>query len=177
MPNIKPGNILVDYEEMTGGNDLAIKSVQISDLEDAVLFPPGKNLKGCPCGNQLWRSPEFWARARRNTPSDIFPFGVVIIIYVMLDDMIFRVNISNFGDEDGFKGLLWYVGEDNRIFNRLVGITADFDAQRLRKPFSVWHYVSVELRDLVKMTNLDPSRRITARGALDHPWFRRADLR
>lgn len=171
MPNIKPGNILVDYEEMTGGNDLAIKSVQISDLEDAVLFPPGKNLKGCPCGNQLWRSPEFWARARRNTPSDIFPFGVVIIIYVMLDDMIFRVSNEELGGDDVWRHIL-----RRHIEFRRRGWLQGF-ALRLRKPFSVWHYVSVELRDLVKMTNLDPSRRITARGALDHPWFRRADLR
>ncbi|KAK4246834.1 kinase-like protein [Corynascus novoguineensis] len=175
--DIKPNNILLDYEETTG-DDIAIKSVQISDLEDAVLLPPGKNLKGCLCGNQLWRSPESWARARQNTPSDMFSFGVVVI-YVMLNDMIFRVSdeglggddawwhilrrhISYFGDEDCFKGLLQHIGEDNRP----------------RKPFAMWHYVDAELRDLVmKMTNLDPARRIIAREALEHPWFRHADLR
>ncbi len=152
MPDIKPNNILLDYEETANSNDLAIKSVQISDLEDAVLLPPGKNLKGCLCGNQLWRSPESWARARQNTPSDIFSFGVVII-YVMLDDMIFRASdeelggddtwrhilrrhVSYFGNEDGFKGLLRHIGEDNVFFDRLVAIAGDFDAARPRKPFS-----------------------------------------
>lgn len=145
LPDIKPNNILLDYEETTG-DDIAIKSVQISNLEDAVLLPPGKNLKGCLCGNQLWRSPESWARARQNTPSDMFSFGVVVI-YVMLNDMIFRVSdeglggddawwhilrrhISYFGDEDGFKGLLQHVGEDNVFFDRLIALAGDFDAER-----------------------------------------------
>ncbi|KAJ9155407.1 hypothetical protein NKR23_g1603 [Pleurostoma richardsiae] len=55
--DIKPNNILLDCEETDGG-DITIQSVQVSDLGDAVLLPPGKNLKGCLCGNQLWRSPE-----------------------------------------------------------------------------------------------------------------------
>lgn len=163
-------------------------------MEDAVLLPPGKNLKGCLCGNQLWRSPESWARARQNTPSDIFSFGVVVI-YVMLNDMVFRVSdegpgaddawwhilrrhISYFGDEDGFKGLLQHVGEENVFFDRLIALAGEFDAERPRKPFAMWHYVDAELRDLVtKMTNLDPARRISAREALEHPWFRDADSR
>jgi serine/threonine protein kinase len=33
--------------------------------------------------------------------------------------------------------------------------------------------VEPEFRDLiVKMTNLDPTMRITARQALEHPWFK-----
>ncbi|KAL2138604.1 hypothetical protein VTI28DRAFT_6504 [Corynascus sepedonium] len=160
--DIKPNNILLDYEETTG-DDIAIKSVQISDLEDAVLLPSGKNLKGCLRGNQLWRSPESWARARQNTPSDLFSFGLVVI-YVMLNDMIFRVSderlggddawwhilrthISYFGDEDGFKGLLQHVGEDNVFFDHLIALAGDFDAERPRKPFVMWHYVDAELRD------------------------------
>ncbi|WYZ37660.1 hypothetical protein EsH8_II_001166 [Colletotrichum jinshuiense] len=190
--DIKPNNILIDYED-AAGDDITIRSVQISDLEDAVVLPPGKNLKGCLCGNQLWRSPESWARARQNTPSDIFSFGV-LTIYVMLNDMIFLVSdeelsgedawrhilrrhISYFGDENGFKGLLQHVGEDNQFFHRLIDLAADFDAGKPRKPFAMWNYVDVELRDLIaKMTNLDPARRITAREALEHPWFQQADF-
>ncbi|RFU29242.1 hypothetical protein B7463_g7109, partial [Scytalidium lignicola] len=186
--DIKPNNILLDYEKVAD-DDLIIQSVQISDLEDAVLLPPSKNLKDCLCGNQLWRSPESWARAKQNTPSDIFSFGVVII-YVMLDEMIFRASdeelsgddswwyilrrhISFFADEDGFKGLLQHIGEENIFFERLIALAGDFDAERRRSPFMMWNYVDVELRDLiVKMTNLDPGRRITAREALEHPWFR-----
>ena len=188
LSDIKPNNILINYEE-TAGNNLTIRSVQVSDLKDAVLLPPGKNLKGCLCGNQLWRSPESWARARQNTPSDVFSFGVVAI-YVMLQDMIFRVSdeelrgndtwrhilrrhISYFADEDGFKGLLQHIGEDDPFFERLIALAGDFNAERPRKPFAMWHYVEVEFRDLItKMTNLDPAKRIIAREALEHPWFR-----
>ncbi|KAB5513485.1 hypothetical protein GE09DRAFT_1162014, partial [Coniochaeta sp. 2T2.1] len=158
-------------------------------LEDAVLLQPGKYLKGCLCGNQLWRSPESWARARQNTSSDMFSFGMVVI-YVMLNDMIFRVSdeelagndawwhilrrhISYFGDEDGFTGLLQHIGEENVFFDRLISLADDFDTERPRKPFAMWHYVDKELRDIVRrMTNLDPARRIIAREALKHPWFR-----
>ncbi|KZL66695.1 serine/threonine protein kinase (calcium/calmodulin dependent protein kinase) [Colletotrichum tofieldiae] len=190
--DIKPNNILIDYDD-DARDDIKIHSVQISALEDAVVLPSGKNLKGCLCGNQLWRSPESWARARQNTPSDVFSFGV-LTIYVMLNDMIFRVSddelssedawrhilrrhISYFGDETGFKGLLQHVGEDNLFFQRLIDLAADFDADRPRKPFAMWHFVDAELRDLIiKMPNLDPARRITAREALKHPWFQQTDL-
>ncbi|OHF04517.1 calcium/calmodulin dependent protein kinase [Colletotrichum orchidophilum] len=189
--DIEPNNILIDYKDTTT-DDIVIQSVQVSDLEDAVLLPPGKNLKGCLCGNQFWRSPESWARARQNTPSDVFSFGVVAI-YVMLNDMIFHVSpdelsdenvwrhilrrhISYFADETGFKGLLQHIGDDNPFFQRLIDLAGDFDADKPRKPFAMWHYVDVEFRDLIaKMTNLDPARRITAHGALEHPWFQHTD--
>ncbi|TKW50694.1 Cyclin-dependent kinase 1 [Colletotrichum tanaceti] len=184
--DIKPNNILLDYD--VAGGDITVRNVQVSDLEDAVALPPGKNLKGCLCGNQLWRSPESWARARQNTPSDIYSFGVVII-YVMLKEMIFRArdeelaskdawryvlrrHISYFADEDGIKGLLLHIGEDNPFFERLIDLASDFDASKPRSPFALWQYVDEELRDLIaKMTNFDPARRITAHEALNHPWF------
>ncbi|KAI9671548.1 MAG: hypothetical protein M1817_003600 [Caeruleum heppii] len=191
--DIKPNNILLDYDE-TPGNDLTVRRVQISDLEDAVLLPPGKNLKGCLCGAPPWRSPESWARARQNTPSDIFSFGV-LAIDLMLNDMIFHVSddelppgadpwrpilrrqISYFGTEDGFKGLLQHIGDENPFFERLITLAGDFHAERPRKPFAMWHYVDVEFRDLItKMTDLDPRWRITAREALVHPWFRQGGL-
>jgi serine/threonine protein kinase len=108
----------------------------------------------------------------------------------MLDEMIFcasdeelagdmawwhvlRRHISYFGDEEGFQGLLSHVGQDDPFFEKLVALAGDFDSERPRQPFKYWHYVDEEFRDLVdKMTNLDPKRRITAREALQHPWFR-----
>ncbi|EPE02256.1 serine threonine protein kinase [Ophiostoma piceae UAMH 11346] len=182
------GIIHTDYDE-TASDEISFKHVQVADLEDSVLLPPDENLSGCLCGNQLWRSPESWARARQNTPSDVFSFGVVIV-YVMLNDMVFRVDedglaghedawwhilrrhISFFGDEDGLRGLLQHISEENVFFERLITLAGDFDVERPRKPFALWHYVDADLRDLVvKMTNLCPAKRITAREALRHPWF------
>lgn len=177
----------MDYQDITG-NDVNVCSVQISDLEDAVLLPPGKNLQGCLSGNQLWRSPESWARTQQNTPSDVFSFGIVAI-YMMLKTMVFWTSdattsptgneeawrhilgrhISYFADEDGFQGLLKHIGEDNPFYERLVILAVEV---KPREPFALWEYVDAEFRDLiVKMTSLDPARRITARQALQHPWF------
>ena len=86
---------------------------------------------------------------------------------------VLRRHISYFGDEEGFHCLLSHVGQDDPFFERLVALAGDFDSERPRKPFKYWHYVDGEFQDLVgKMTNLDPKRRITAREALQHPWFR-----
>ena len=85
---------------------------------------------------------------------------------------ILRRHISLFGDEDGFKGLLQHVGEENPFFEHLVALARDFDAARPREPFAMWHYVDATFRDLVGgMTNLNPEKRLTAREALLHPWF------
>ncbi|KAK0125551.1 hypothetical protein ONS96_009387 [Cadophora gregata f. sp. sojae] len=74
--DIKPDNILLDYELKDGAFD--VTRVQIADLEDSVILPIGKHLKNTICGNQLWRSPESWAKAAQGTPSDIFSFGIVV---------------------------------------------------------------------------------------------------
>ncbi|OTA65185.1 kinase-like protein [Hypoxylon sp. EC38] len=184
--DIKPNNVLIDY----GGtdNDVTVKSVQISDLEDAVMVPPGKYLRGPLCGNQLWRSPESWARSRQNQASDVFSFGIVMI-YVMLNEMIFLVSndqlnaedswryilrrhLSYFADRDGFNGFLQHIGEENPFYERVIALANDFLPGNRRQPFEAWEDVDPIFKDLViKMTRLDPALRITARDALKHPWF------
>lgn len=134
--DIKPNNILVDYEDSPEGN-ISVKSVKISDREDAVQLEPDQNLLGCLCGNQLWRSPESRLRVRQNTPSDIFSFAITAI-YVMLDEMIFLVpdeeladgkeawqailmrRVSYFGDNDGFQGFLEHIEEENPMFESFI---------------------------------------------------------
>ncbi|KAI3322807.1 kinase-like protein [Xylariaceae sp. AK1471] len=187
--DIKPNNVLIDYEGGTS-SDITIKSVQISDLEDAVIVPPGKYLHGPLCGNQLWRSPESWARSRQNQASDMFSFGIVMI-YVMLNEMVFLVSddqlnvedswryilrrqLSYFADKDGFNGFLQHIGEENPFYERVISLANDFPPGNRRQPFESWDHVDPIFRDLVvKMTRLDPALRITAREALNHPWFGR----
>lgn len=185
--DIKPNNILLDYDDTTPG-DLVVHAVQVTDLEDAVLLEPHQNIRGCLCGNPIWRSPESWARAGQNTPSDIFSFGVVCI-YIMLNSMVLRATdeelrsddawryvlrrqISFLGDEAGFDGLLSHIGQDNPFFERLIARASNFTPDRPRRPFASFDPVDPEFRDLVvRMTNLDPAKRITAREFLEHPWF------
>ena len=111
------------------------------------------------------------------------------MIYVMVNEMIFRVgeselnsadswrhilyrHISYFADEDSLNGLLEHIGEENLFYERSIVLANSLGPGNPRQPFQRWGYVEPELRDLVgKMTNLDPTKRITAREALQHRWF------
>ncbi|CZT53403.1 uncharacterized protein RSE6_14933 [Rhynchosporium secalis] len=97
--DIKPDNILLDYE--VKDTAFHVKRVQIADLEDSVILPDGKHLKNTMCGNQLWRSPESWARAAQGISSDIFSFGIVSI-YVMLIDMVLRASKDELAANDAW---------------------------------------------------------------------------
>jgi serine/threonine protein kinase len=89
---------------------------------------------------------------------------------------VLRRQICFFGEEDGLKGLLQWIGEKNPFFERLIALAGTFNSANLRKPVRVWFYVDAQLRDLIcRMTNLDPAERITAREALEHPWFAQSD--
>ncbi|KAI9930660.1 hypothetical protein ASPWEDRAFT_171284 [Aspergillus wentii DTO 134E9] len=102
--DIKPNNILADYEEDTAGQ-VTINDVQISDLEDTVIFPTGKWLRGPLCGNAIWRSTESWCRSRQNQASDVFSFGI-IMLYVMLNEMVFRVTDEQLNSPDSWRHIL-----------------------------------------------------------------------
>lgn len=89
---------------------------------------------------------------------------------------VLRLQISFFGEEESFKGLLEWIGEENPFFERLVALAGSFDAANPRKRFQKWYFVDAQFRDLIcRMTTLDPARRITAREALEHPWLAQSD--
>ncbi|KAI1773453.1 kinase-like protein [Hypoxylon cercidicola] len=188
--DIKPNNILINYQE-NGEDEPIITAVEIGDMEEAVDISAGDGIIDVMCGNQLWRSPESWAKGLQGKPSDVYSFGV-FSIYVVLELMILKIppehlnspdawryfisnHISFFGDTMGLRGLLFYLGVENSFTENIVEIVGTFNASNLRKPFSRWRFDDERLddfKDLVcKMTNLDPTKRITAREALSHSWF------
>ncbi|PYH94867.1 kinase-like protein [Aspergillus ellipticus CBS 707.79] len=185
--NIKPNNILIDYDE-SPEKQITINRVQISDLEDTVIAPPGKWLRGPLCGNAIWRSAESWARSRQNQSSDVFSFGIVMI-YARVNELVFRVTDDQLNADDSWRYLLrrhlsYFFGRrqpqrfprtywGRKSFLRaLIGLVGTFGPEDPRQPLERWNYLEPDLRDLVgKMTNLDPAKRITAREALQHPWF------
>jgi serine/threonine protein kinase len=111
------------------------------------------------------------------------------MIYAMVNEMVFRVpdsqlnaedswrhilfrHISYFGDEEPLNGLLEHIGEGNAFQQRLVDLVGTFGPENPRQPLTTWSYLDPDLRDLIgKMTRLDPTKRITAKEALDHQWF------
>jgi serine/threonine protein kinase len=89
-------------------------------------------------------------------------------------DMILRRHVSYFlNDIDDFHGFIEYHGGENDPFvNRFGGLLMSFSAEDKREPSTVWQPVDAQFKDLIcRMTCLDPRRRITAREALQHPWF------
>ncbi|KAK3291964.1 kinase-like domain-containing protein [Chaetomium fimeti] len=189
--DIKPPNIMMDLFQHSDGA-IAFGNVQIIDLEDAVVLPPGSaGLEKRLSGNQFWRSPEAWARGVQHTPADIFSFGITAI-YIWLNHMVFfseeanaaedastmilQRHMSHFSyDADDLVGFIeYYGGEQDAFIDRCTELLAVFDNEgNKRKPFSMWYPMDLEFKDLVgRMTCLDPRRRITAREALQHPWFR-----
>lgn len=83
--------------------------------------------------------------------------------------------VSYFGDEEGLKGLMKHVGDDDTNCQILSMLWEEQNAEYVDyKPFSEWPEVQKDesFRDLIKgLMNLDPGRRITAVQALGHPWF------
>lgn len=82
--------------------------------------------------------------------------------------------VSYFGDQEGVEGLLKHIGDDDVNCQVLQMLGEDRHEENIPyKPFSEWADVTdVVFKDLIRgLTNLDPAKRITARQALDHPWF------
>ena len=74
--DIKVDNVMVEWLEKE--NNIVIEQVQVADLEDAAIVPPGADILGILTGNYMWRSPEAHASARVNKSSDMFSFGAVV---------------------------------------------------------------------------------------------------
>ncbi|KAH6623738.1 kinase-like domain-containing protein [Chaetomium tenue] len=179
--DIKPANIMMDSFQQSDGT-----------IRFKELLPPGSpGLTKRLSGNQFWRSPEAWARGVHNTPSDIFSFGITAI-YVWLNRMAFFSDEANAADDasemilqrhlshftngvEDFGGFIEYHGgEQDPFVQRCIQLLVEFDGKKKkRRPFRRWHPVDPEFKELVsRMTCLNPLRRITAREALQHPWFR-----
>ncbi|EFE29951.1 uncharacterized protein ARB_03292 [Trichophyton benhamiae CBS 112371] len=182
--DIKANNILVDQKD-----DGSITDVRLGDLEDAAIVPPGCGISGRQLGNWMWRSPEAHAEGPMTPPSDIFSFAVVCI-YAVHRRLIFSVDeselgageeilahvierqISYFADEDSIQEFLELIRESP--WAEVFKITRDgFNKENPRKPFALWKGVDPAFKDLIcRMTHFNPGKRITARGALEHEWFK-----
>jgi serine/threonine protein kinase len=81
--------------------------------------------------------------------------------------------ISYFGDKNGLNGLMKHVGDEEANCEILAMLWEERAADYIPYvPFSEWTGVDSAFKDLIRgLNNLDPSRRLTACQALDHPWF------
>ncbi|KAI9651647.1 MAG: hypothetical protein M1831_000550 [Alyxoria varia] len=195
--DIKPDNIMANCRHL--GPETVIQQVQIIDLENAAYLPRGRCIKGMLAGNDNWRSPEAHFKGELNKASDMFSFGAVCI-YAVLGRVVFgpdddfskhqaqgalpalvrlQRQVSFFGDQEGLDGLMKHVGDEDvscRILQTLWEERAEEYIPYV--PFAEWPEVDdAAFRELVLgMMNLDPTKRITARQALDRPWFADPDI-
>ncbi|KAH8710021.1 kinase domain-containing protein [Phaeosphaeriaceae sp. PMI808] len=196
--DVKLDNVMVDFHGT--GSELVVEKAQLTDLENSAYLPKGRCIKGMLPGNDNWRSPEGHLRAELNKPTDIFSFGAMCI-YAVLGRVIFgpdedmrkytdqgalapmvrlQRQVSYFGDRDGINGLLTHVGDDE-LSLQLPSNAYDGkdDDDHGYKHFSTWPEVKDDTFQhlVLSMMSLDPKRRITAKQALEHPWFKSVRLR
>ncbi|KAI9657400.1 MAG: hypothetical protein M1821_003082 [Bathelium mastoideum] len=198
--DVKPDNVIVDCHG--SGSDFVVEKALLMDLENVAYLPKGRCIKGMLPGNDNWRSPEGHLRGELSKPTDIFSLELWIkCIYAILGHVIFgpdddmrqytdqgalasmvrlQRQISYFGDKDGINGLLTHVGDDEISFQLLSNAyDGKDDEDHGYKHFSTWPEVEDDIfKDLVlSMMNLDPKRRISAKQALEHPWFKNVMLK
>jgi serine/threonine protein kinase len=82
--------------------------------------------------------------------------------------------VSYFGDREGVNGLLKHIADDDTSCHVLRLLWDERSEDSIPyKPFSEWPEIdNAVFKDLIRrLTNLDPTKRITAHQALEHPWF------
>ncbi|QSS54054.1 calcium/calmodulin dependent protein kinase [Histoplasma capsulatum var. duboisii H88] len=191
--DIKANNILIDWKDENG--EIAITRVQLADIEDSAVVPPNCDILRKAVGNWMWRSPEAHAETRVNKPSDIFSFGIVCICAVLkpvilavdakelpegvdVQAIVLQRQLSYFGNDESVAALLKHIGDESpwcTVINVHV-LWKGFDETTPREPFALWKGVDPVFKDLIAgLTDLDPKKRLTAQGALKHPWFQGTD--
>ncbi|KAH6622109.1 kinase-like domain-containing protein [Boeremia exigua] len=184
--DIKPDNILVDWEKAK--DDIIVEQVQIADIESGAYVPEGSVIQGRQLGNWMWRSPEAHMSGPMSKPTDIFSFGIMCIYAltkdvifavdkkqlpadVQLEDAVIQLQISYFADLDGVRGLVDYYG-DSHWAHYIVMVANEFTTDNPRRPFDTRRDLEPEFKDLImRLMNVDPRRRLTAKEALAHTWF------
>ncbi|OJJ79456.1 uncharacterized protein ASPGLDRAFT_70162 [Aspergillus glaucus CBS 516.65] len=167
--DIKPDNIIVDCHR--NGQQTTVEQARIIDLDNVSYLPKPWCLKGMAVGNENWRSPEAHFRARLNKPTDTFSFSAVCI-YAMLGRVIFgpdgdMQHIQSLGISPFLirlqRQILCTLWEDRLVENILYRSFYEWPDAVGLNPF---------FKDLVRqLISPDPKRRVTAREALEHPWF------
>eukprot|EP00826_Nyctotherus_ovalis_P010352 TRINITY_DN12739_c0_g1_i4.p1 TRINITY_DN12739_c0_g1~~TRINITY_DN12739_c0_g1_i4.p1 ORF type:complete len:374 (-),score=83.88 TRINITY_DN12739_c0_g1_i4:70-1191(-) len=119
--------------------------VKIIDFGLATIVDPSSS-EVMTCGSPGYLAPEVYSKEGYGTKADIFSLGVILYVS-LLGDLPF----------DG--SIIQEIVRNNRECN-------------VRRHTSDWARITPEGKDLtLRMLEKDPRLRITAKEALDHPWF------
>ena len=69
---------MVDYRHID--QEMAVKQVQICDLENSAYPPKPRCITGMLAGNDNWRSPQGHFKGELNKPSDLYSSGLVVSV-------------------------------------------------------------------------------------------------
>ena len=92
-----------------------------------------------------------------------------------LQDVVVARQISYFADYEGACGLVKYFDDESK--GRYFAMIANrFTKNNPREPFDTRPDLEPSFKDLImRMMNVDPNKRLTAKEALSHPWFADVD--
>jgi len=142
--DLKPSNIL--YADQSCN----IESLRICDFGFAKQLRADNGLLMTPCYTANFVAPEVLKRQGYDEACDIWSLG--ILLFTML------AGYTPFatGPQDTPQDILHRIGEG-----------------RVEMNAGNWQTVSAQAKDLVsKMLHVDPAKRITAEGVLNHPWIK-----
>ncbi|KAJ0421741.1 kinase-like domain-containing protein [Aspergillus carlsbadensis] len=180
-----PRHILLDLTKDQGR--VTLNRVQLAHSFDTVYLPRGSNILRREVGPWQWRSPESSVFGPVNKPSDIFSFALLCVFavrrkrvllnhrrvqnHVKSDTQIsiLKRQMSYFADRKGVEGFVKYLGKEHPL---IPMIQLTWDGLLEGNSCQPWKSGLKDFQNLIHaMTNFDPSKRITARQALQHKWF------
>ena len=83
-----------------------------------------------------------------------------------------KCQVALFADEAGLEALLKHLADD--ASDEILQVLRDgLKESTPRNQFASWEDLDPDFKDLiVRLTNFDPAKRLTARETLEHRWFR-----
>ena len=140
--DIKPENIMLLPKADRDRGDF----VELCDFGFARLFDEAAGMMMSTCGTPEYVAPEVLKHTGYSASCDVWSMGVVL--YVMLS---------------GYTP--FYSDNTSKLFKQIMN-------GKFQMPASEWGAISDDAKDLVRqMLTVDPHKRITAKGSLQHPWI------
>eukprot|EP01022_Parablepharisma_sp_SALTPOND_P004493 TRINITY_DN1203_c0_g1_i10.p1 TRINITY_DN1203_c0_g1~~TRINITY_DN1203_c0_g1_i10.p1 ORF type:complete len:446 (+),score=48.92 TRINITY_DN1203_c0_g1_i10:1202-2539(+) len=147
--DLKPENILLELDE----TKQHIVTLKLADFGLSLVLEPG-NKVFAPCGTPVYVAPEIIRREGCDHQADLWNLGVTAFLLQSFAKYIDRIR-GNFP---------FYAENRRELLNQIMWKELEFD--------SFWEGTSKECKDFIgKLLTRDPSKRMTAKAALSHPWL------